>query len=374
MKDRVPITRPSLTAAEERELIDTLRSGWITQGPRVARFEAALAACVDAPHAVALANGTVSIELALRAVGVGPGDTVITVSHSFIATANAVRACGAEPRFVDIDPETFNMDPEALRAALADGPAAAVLVAHQVGMPADLGAVLAIAGERGVPVVEDAACALGSELSLDGGATWQRIGRPHGALASFSFHPRKVVTTGEGGALTTADAAVADRLRADRHNGLTLIDGARRYERPGSNHKLSDLHAAVGLPQLARLAEIVETRRRLAAAYAERLAELPAVRAPREPAYARSNWQSYVVVFADPDARARAEAALARANVETAGGVMSAHLEPAYAGAAGAPLPHSEHATRCGLALPLFPGLAVADVDRVVEAIRQSLR
>ena len=221
---RVPITRPQLGKAEADAVARVVRSRWVIQGPEVASFENELAAAVGAPHAVAVSSGTAALELALRVLGVGPGDEVVTVSHSFIATANCIVAVGARPVFVDVEADNFGMNPALLAEAM--GPKVkAILCVHQLGFPCELGAILDVGRKHGVPVIEDAACALGSELSIDG--RWERIGRPHGVLACFSFHPRKVITTGDGGMLTTQDGALASRLRLLRQHAMSVSAEAR---------------------------------------------------------------------------------------------------------------------------------------------------
>src|SRR5690348_8267899 len=200
-KPNIPITKPFLGEEEAAAAREAILSGWVTQGPRVKAFEEEFAAYVGAPLACAVSSCTTALHLALHALGVGPGDEVITVSHSFIATANVVRYCGATPVFVDIDPATYNMDPALIEAAITPK-TRAIMPVHQIGLPADVPAILAVAERHGLPVVEDAACAVGSEIRV--GQQWERIGKPHGTIACFSFHPRKILTTGDGGMLTTS--------------------------------------------------------------------------------------------------------------------------------------------------------------------------
>ena len=207
----IPVARPSIGAEEFDAVRRPLESGWLTQGPEVAAFEREFAAFVDAPHACAVSNCTTALHLALRAAGVRAGDEVITVSHSFIATANAIRYCGAVPVFVDVSPTTYNIDPARI-SAVASARTRAILAVHQLGMPCDLPALIEVARRRQLPLIEDAACAAGSEIEFRG--RWERIGRPHGDIACFSFHPRKVISTGDGGMITTASPEIDEIGRA----------------------------------------------------------------------------------------------------------------------------------------------------------------
>lgn len=378
---QVPITRPSFGDAEAEAVARVVRSGWVMQGPQVAAFEQELATALDAPHAVAVSNGTAALELALRALGIGPGDEVATVSHSFIATANCVRAVGGRPLFVDVEEDTMGMDPAALDQAI--GPTTrAIICAHQLGFPCDLQGVLAVAARHGLPVIEDAACAIGSTVERDG--RWQRVGRPHGAVATFSFHPRKVVTTGEGGAITTADPAVAERVRALRSHGMSLPAEVRardprareRYVEPGFNARLTDLAAALGRPQLARLDVIIEERRRIAARWDAALANHPVLAPPRERPGTRGNYQSYPATVRAGGARSADDvlAFLLDRGIGARRGIINAHEEPAYANPAlfrAGPLPVSERLARNIVLLPLFHGMTDAEANAVLAALNE---
>jgi len=358
-------------------------SGWITMGPEVAAFETEFAAGVGSRHACAVSSGTAALHLALLAAGVRPDDEVVTASFSFIATANAIRYCGAVPVFADIDPATFNLNPERVEAAIT-AKTRAILCVHQMGMPCDLAALREISGRRGLRLIEDAACAAGSEIR-DGGQ-WERIGKPHGDLACFSFHPRKVLTTGDGGMITTNDPAWDRQLRLWRHHGMSVEPHERHaadhvicesYEALGYNYRLTDIQGAIGRVQLERLEGMVTRRRELAARYGELLHRVDGVTAPVEPAWARSNWQSYCVRLADRFDQRSVMQRLLDGGVATRRGVMCAHREPAYpqgswrSGPGG--LRASEDAQDRCVILPLSTEMTDAEQETVVETLRRAL-
>jgi dTDP-4-amino-4,6-dideoxygalactose transaminase len=364
----IPISRPWLGDEELEALRRPLASGWVAQGPEVDAFEREVAAALGASHACATSSGTTALALALSAVGVAPGDEVVTVSHSFVATANAVRHVGAVPVFVDIEPATFDIDPALAERALTSR-TRAILCVHQMGMPCDLARLVDLARRSGVSLVEDAACAIGSEVRIEG--EWERIGKPRGAVACFSFHPRKVLTTGEGGMVTTADEGIDARCRSLRQHGRAGAE--HRYEELGYNFRMSDLNAAVGRAQLRRLERAVSKRRALAARYDELLRGIAGLVLPREPAWARTNWQSYCVRLPDGVDQRDVLRSLERAGVAALGGVMCAHREPAYerepwsAGPGG--LEQSEIAQDGCLMLPMFHDLTDEDQKHVAAAL-----
>jgi dTDP-4-amino-4,6-dideoxygalactose transaminase len=378
---RVPLVRLALGQAEVDAVARVIRSGWIIQGPEVAAFEGEFAQAVGAAHAVAVSSGTAALELALRALRVGPGDEVVTVSHSFIASVNCVVAVGARPVLVDVERDTLGMDPARLAAALSPK-VKAIIAVHQLGIPCALAAILDAA--RGVPVIEDAACAVGSEIHWQGRS--ERIGKPHGRIACFSFHPRKVVTTGDGGMLTTSDAALAARARLLRQHAIGVPasepgdTGRIAFEshlEPAFNCRMTDLQAALARPQLARLQAIVDERNAIARRYSEALAASAVLEPPRPRPGSRWNWQSYPARLRTGSRLRQLDVmqALQQRGVSSRRGVGNAHQEPAYAdtsrwrcGPGG--LAVSEELRDTTVLLPLFQGMTEAEERQVLDSVR----
>jgi dTDP-4-amino-4,6-dideoxygalactose transaminase len=367
----VPFARPSFTGGEAAAIAEAIATGWVSQGPRVSEFEAAFAERVGAADAVAVTSCTTALMLALHVSGVVPGDEVIVPSLSFIATANAVWQCGARPVFADIDPSTYNLDAAAAERAITSR-TKAIMPVHQVGLPADMDAFFELAERHGLALVEDAACAIGARYK----------GRPIGSLgplACFSLHPRKVITTGEGGMITVQDPAVAERLRRLRGHGMDMSDLARhaardvvieRYPERGFNARMTDMQAALGLCQLQDLGDILERRRRLAERYSAALDQLPDLQAPYEPPYAQRTWQSYCVRVGPGAAIGRTELMrrLLHDGIPTRRGVMAIHQEAAYPGP-HLGLENTEAAAREVLMLPLFADLSDDQQDYVLERL-----
>lgn len=375
MQTQLPVMKPWFDEAEVDAAAEAIRSGWVAQGPRVARFEEEFSNANGARAAVAVTSCTTGLHLVMHALGFGPGDEIVVPSLSFIATANAVRYVGAIPVFADVDVATQNLTTESIAEVTTDR-TRAVLVVHQIGMPADLDPIRELCAERRIVVVEDAACAVGSTYK----------GAPIGAdpsVAVFSFHPRKLLTTGEGGMITTGDEQLAGRLRRLREHGTNVDAFARhstdevvieQYLETGFNFRMTDVQAAIGLVQLGKLGEMVDRRRALATEYTEALTGIPGLILPSDPPYGTTNYQSFSVILTDefPTERNDLMAELQAEGISSRRGVMAAHREPAYADQPSPPLPNTEYVTDRSIILPLFHQMTSGDVDRVASVLRTS--
>jgi dTDP-4-amino-4,6-dideoxygalactose transaminase len=376
----IPVAKPWLDEREAEAAKRPILSGWVTQGPEVTAFEQEFANYVGAKYACAVSNCTTALHLALLAVGVQSQDEVITVSHSYIATANSIRYCGAIPVFVDIQPETFNINPLLIEGAITVR-TRAILCVHQMGMPCDMKAIVDIAQRHSIPVIEDAACAIGSEILWNG--QWEKIGKPHGDIACFSFHPRKVITTGDGGMLTTSNPDWDKQFRRWRQHSMSIPDTVRHgakevvfesYPELGYNYRMTDIQAAVGREQLKRLSEIVQRRRFLAERYRELLFTQKEIELPEEPHWARSNWQSYCVRLPTRCDQRQVMQFMLDRDIATRRGIMCAHKEPAYVNhepwsCGSQSLVESEKAQTQCVILPLYPQMLDSEQDRVVETL-----
>ncbi len=375
MKIKIPITKPYI-GEEEKELISkVVDSGWVSQGPMVAEFEEMFAEYVGVKYAVATTSCTTALHAALSVSGIGSGDEVIVPSLSFIATANSVVHCGAKPVFVEIDPETCNMDVKKIENAITKK-TKAIMPVHQMGLPADIDAIKDIANRYRLKVIEDAACAIGSEYK------GRRIGG-HGNIACFSFHPRKVITTGEGGMLTTDDPELAERLRRFRHHGMSVSDLERHkaenviiesYLNIGYNYRMTDMQAAMGIAQMRKLPEILKKRQDIAKRYNDAFSKIGCLRVPKVPEYAVHNYQSYwfEILNNSPVSRNELMQRLLEKGISTRRGIMAIHREPCYS-EYNVKLPNTERITANTIILPLYPLMTDKEIQHVIDGVSDIL-
>lgn len=365
---RIWLARPELGEDELAEVRSVLASGQLTQGPMVEAFEAMVGEVSGARHAVAVTSATTALHLSLAALDIGAGDEVLVADFTFPATANVVVQQGATPVLVDIDLDTFAMNVAELERRITSR-TRAIIPVDPFGLPADLEPILAVGRRAGVPVIEDAACALG--------ATYR--GRPTGSLAAsgcFSFHPRKSITTGEGGMVTTSDDALADRLRLLRSHGGVRADGRFTFDAAGYNYRLSDILAAVGVAQMRKLSTFLGSRRQVAAWYDARLAHVERLRPPMTPPWATHTFQSYVALLDEDVDRDSVIAALRSDGIESTLGTYALHAQPYFMRTLGhqpGDLPNSHRAFRSTIALPLHGGMSERDVEDVVVSLRRAL-
>jgi perosamine synthetase len=374
----IPIAKPYLTKKEAKAAYDTILTGWITQGPRVAEFEEKFAVYTGARYAVAVSNCTTALHLALIVAGVGKDDEVICPSMSYIATANAIKYVNAKPVFAEINPENYNLDLTDTERRITSK-TKAILLVHQIGMPADIDAFQALANKYNLKLIEDAACAAGSAYKD------KKIGS-HSDLVCFSLHPRKVISTGDGGFITTNNEEHYKRLKLLRQHGMSVNDRVRHesakiifedHVEVGYNYRLTDIQAAVGLQQLEKLDWIVNKRRKIAKKYNNAFKNISCIRIPREKKGYFSNYQSYSIYLKDECKVNRNELMqkMLDAGISTRRGIMTSHRETAYKDeCAGISLPVSEKACDRSIILPLYIPMKDEDIQKVINTFTSLLK
>src|SRR5438552_14072398 len=376
-KLNIPITKPALTEEEARAPFESIKSGWVTQGPKVAEFEKAVATYVGAQQGIATTSCTTGLHLALAAIGVGPGDEVIVPSFTFIASANAILYTGATVVFCEIDPRTYNADPSDIEKRITRR-TKAIMPVDQIGLACDIGAINEIAKRHGVDLIEDAAPTIGGTYK------GRRVGS-NAHQTVFSFHPRKVITTGEGGMILTDDEALADRARKLRAHGMSVSDLDRHkadrviiedYNDLGFNYRMTDIQASIGLVQLRRLPELLRIRIEKAERYNRELPEIKGLEIPYVPPYATHTYQSYCLRLTKACRldRETLMTNLLRRGIATRRGVMASHLEKTYTDRIGkVSLPVTEDATAHTMLIPLFATMTDEQQSYVIDALREEL-
>ena len=367
----IPIAKPYITEEEAQAAYDTILTGWITQGPKVAEFEEKFAKYTGAKHAVAVSNCTTALHLSMILAGVKTGDEVICPSMSYIATANCIKYVGATPVFAEVG-EDYNIDIEDVKKKITSK-TKAILIVHQIGMPADIDAFTQLSKEKNLVLIEDAACAIGSSYK---GA---KIGS-HSDLVCFSFHPRKVISTGDGGMITTTNQAFAERMKILRQHGMSVSDRVRHQSSSiifedhlevGYNYRMTDIQASVGIKQLEKLDWIVKERRKIAAKYLEGLKDIDCIRLPFEGEGKFSNIQSFSIYLKEncPIERNDLMQELLDRGISSRRGIMTTHRETAYA-SENISLPISEDLSDRSVILPLYVGITDVEIEYVVDSLR----
>ena len=371
----IPLARPYTDEQEVAAVAAVIRSGWVSQGQKVIEFEQRVADFVGARYAIATNACTSALHLALLIQGIGPDDEVLCPSFTCMATANAIRHVGARPVFVEIDPRTFNLDPQAVAQAVTPR-TRGLMVVHQIGLAADMDPLWEGAGRHNLVVVEDGATTLGGTYK------GRQVGS-RGAPTCVSVHPRKVITTGEGGMITTDDESLAERARILRSHGASVSDLVRHqargviyaaYPEAGYNYRMTDLQGAMGVEQIKKLPQILERKREIARFFDEELAGIPGVEPPHVPAYAGHSYQSYLIrlpAYVDRDALLRQ---MAGRGISCRHGIAPMYREPYYRALYGElHLPVTEEVSRSTMFLPIYPQMTVAEQRYIVENLRELL-
>ena len=373
----IPIAKPYITKDEAQAAYDTILIGWITQGPRVAEFEQKFAAYTGASHAIAVSNCTTALHLAMIVAGVTAGDEVICPSMSYIATANAIKYVGAIPVFAEVNPANYNLDVDDTEKKISSR-TKAILLVHQIGMPADIDKFTKLAEKYSLILIEDAACAAGSVYF------GKKIGS-HSHLVCFSFHPRKVISTGDCGMITTTNSEFAERMKRLRQHGMSVNDRVRHesskilfedHLEVGYNYRMTDIQAAVGIQQLGKLDWIIGERRKIAMRYHEALSDISCIRLPVEQEGYFSNYQSYSIYLEKncPVKRNELMQILLDEGISSRRGIMTSHRETAYLKEySQCKLPVSEDAADNSIIIPLYVPMEEKDVEHVIGVLRKIL-
>ncbi len=368
-----PLTKPFFNRNEEKAVIEVLRSGWHTQGPKVEEFENEIAKYTHSRYAIAVSSCTTALHLALIIAGVGKNDEVLVPSFTFIASVNVIVQAGSTPVFIEIDEKTYNIDPRRLEEKITKK-TKAIIIVDQVGLPCDFDSIKKIARKHNLFLIEDAACALGSFYKQ----------KPVGGFSDitcFSFHPRKLISCGEGGIITTNIKRIAEQARILRSHGASISDHLRHsakkvsietYTTAGFNYRLTDIQAAIGLEQLKKMSTILSKRNFLAKRYSKELSKIKSIDIPFVPNYATPNWQSYIIKLSK-NAKVSQKILmqnLLKRGVATRRGVMACHLEPYYKKRfRNTFLPITERLTRNTISLPIFPQMTNIEQEYVIETL-----
>ena len=374
----IPIAKPFLTKDEAQGAYDTILTGWVTQGPKVEEFEKKFCEYTGAKYAAAVSNCTTALHLAMIISEIGAGDEVITPSMSYVASANCIKYVGATPVFGEVDKETYNLNVSHAESLITEKTKAIILV-HQLGMPADIDAFRKLTDKYKIKLIEDAACAIGSSYK------GKKIGS-HSEIVCFSFHPRKVITTGEGGMITTSDESIYRKVKLLRQHGMSVNDRERHEAGKlifedhivlGYNYRMTDIQAAIGLRQLEKLDHLIEERRKIALKYIEEIKDIDCIELPEEKTGYFSNYQSFSIYLKEsaPVSRNEIMQKLLEAGISSRRGVLTAHRETSYLdNYKDLKLPVSEDACDRSFMIPLFIPMDSEDIEHVISTIKQILK